>query len=119
MSIFKKLSELINKKDRTDIVSVATEDLGERLKEFENIALQEKLKTLEKVITFLAQKVEIQSEVIRRQGETLKHMHTSIEEIANIIETFQQLHNGNVKHIEDDDDSDDDLDSTTGKKFFN
>jgi hypothetical protein len=68
---------------------------------------------LEKVVTFLAQKIEVQSEVIRRQSDAIKQMHLTLEEIAHVFETVQKA--TVINQNEDDDDDEE----TETKKYLN
>jgi hypothetical protein len=81
MKFLKRLFDVVSEKPETKVVTVAVSsvELNDRLKEFDNQALQSQVKTLEKVVTFLAQKIEVQSEVIRRQSDAIKDIHTTIE----------------------------------------
>jgi biotin-(acetyl-CoA carboxylase) ligase len=114
MSMLKKLVNLFVENPTPNLLDVTKENLEERLKEFENEALQNRIKTLEKAVVFLSQKIEVQTEVIRRQGEALKDIHTTIEEIANIFDTVQKINNGNIEE-----DIEDDLEENSGKKYVN
>lgn len=116
MKLLKKLLGVIREVPETKIVTVneGSEELTRRLKEFDNQALQNQIKMLEKVVNFLAQKIEVQSEVIRRQSDAIKQIHLTLEEIANVFETVQKA--TVIKQKEDDDD-DDETDHT--KKYLN
>ncbi len=87
-------------------VNKGSEELTNRLKEFDNQALLKKVEVLEKALTFLANKIEVQSEVIRRQSEAIKDIHTTIEEIANVFEAAQKTVDVNTSHQLDEDDDD-------------
>jgi hypothetical protein len=93
MKLLKKLLGVREKEVSEKIVTVneSSEELTRRLKEFDNQALQNQIKMLEKVVTFLAQKVEVQSEVLRRQTDAIKELNTTIEEIANVFEAVQKI----------------------------
>jgi len=101
------------------IVSVAesSEELTNRLREFDNQALMKKVEVLEKVMTFLANKIEVQSEVIRRQSEAIRDIHTTIEEIASVFEAAQKAVDMNAAHQHDEDD--DVEDGEKEKKYLN
>jgi len=118
MKLLKRLLGVKEAAVETKIITVAdsSEELTKRLREFDNQALQNQIKTLEKVIGFLAQKVEIQSEVIRRQSDAIREIHTTIEEIANVFETVQKATMMDKPPIDDDDDEDD---SEGPKKYLN
>ena len=118
MKFLKKLLGVVETTE-TKIVTVESsdsEELTKRLREFDNQALQSQIKTLEKVIGFLAQKVEVQSEVIRRQSDAIREIHTTIEEIANVFETVQKVTMMDKAPVDDDDDEDE---SEGPKKYLN
>lgn len=116
MKLIKKLLGVREEVSETKIVTVneGSEELTRRLKEFDNQALQNKIGMLEKVVTFLAQKIEVQSEVIRRQSDAIKQMHLAVEEIANVFDSVQK---NAVINRKDDDEEDDD--SERPKKYLN
>ena len=115
MKFLKKLVGVKEEVPETKIVTVNedSEELTRRLKEFDNQALQDKIGMLEKVMTFLAQKIEVQSEVIRRQSDAIKQMHLAVEEIANVFEAVQKA---TVINKNEDDDDDEE---TETKKYLN
>lgn len=115
MKMLKKLLGINKAAVETKIATLAdsSEDLTKRLKEFDNQALQNKINMLEKVMTFLAQKIEVQSEVIRRQSDAIKQMHLTLEEIAHVFETVQK-----ATVINNNEDDDDDEEKET-KKYLN
>ena len=115
MKLIKKLLGVREEVSETKIVTVneGSEELTKRLKEFDNQALQNKIGTLEKVVTFLAQKIEVQSEVIRRQSDAIKQMHLAVEEIAHVFETVQKA---TVINQNDDDEEEEELET---KKYLN
>lgn len=98
-------------------VNKGSEELTNRLKEFDNQALLKKVEVLEKALTFLANKIEVQSEVIRRQSEAIRDIHTTVEEIANVFEAAQKVVNMNTSHQHDEDDEDDEIKKE--KKYLN
>lgn len=118
MKLLKKLLGVKQEATETKIITVAdsSEELTKRLREFDNQALQNQIKTLEKVIGFLAQKIEVQSEVIRRQSDAIREIHTTIEEIAHVFEAVQKVTmiDNNIK-----DEDDDDNDAEGPKKYLN
>jgi hypothetical protein len=115
MNFLKKLLGVREEVPETKIVTVieGSEELTRRLQEFDNQALQNKIGMLEKVVTFLAQKIEVQSEVIRRQSDAIKQMHLTLEEIAHVFETVQKA--TVINQNEDDDDDEE----TETKKYLN
>lgn len=117
MKFLKRLLGVIEATE-TKIVTVesGSEELTNRLREFDNQALLNQIKTLEKVIGFLAQKVEVQSEVIRRQSDAIREIHTTIEEIGNVFETVQKATMLDKPPVDDDDDEDE---SEGPKKYLN
>jgi hypothetical protein len=87
-------------------VTEDSEELANRLKEFDNQTLIKKVEVLERALTFLAKKIEVQSEVIRRQSDAVRDIHITIEEIANVFEAAQKavdMKNQPPQHDEDDD----------------
>lgn len=114
----KFINKLLGVKEEVPETKIATvnegsEELTRRLKEFDNQALLDKIGMLEKVMTFLAQKLEVQSEVIRRQTEAIKQMNLTIEEIGNVFETVQKAATINK------DDDEEDEDKREHKKYLN
>ncbi len=120
MKFLKRLLDVVSEKPETKVVTVAVSsvELNDRLKEFDNQALQNQVKTIEKVVTFLAQKIEVQSEVIRRQSDAIKDIHTTIEEIASVFEAVQKVTTMNVTPPQNDEDDEDD-EAAGSKKYIN
>lgn len=115
MKVIKKLVNLFVNNPTPNLLNVSSDMFNEKLKEFENENLLAKIALLEKVVSFLTQKIEIQSEVLRRQSEAIKDIHVTIEEIANFFETIQNVNVINVV----DEDHEDDSNLTNEKKYYN
>jgi len=120
MRFLKRLFNVVSETPETKVVTVAvsSEELNDRLKEFDNQTLLNQIKTLEKVVSFLAQKIEVQSEVIRRQSDAIKDIHTTIEEIASVFEAVQKVTTMNVPPPQNDEDDEDD-EAAGSKKYIN
>jgi len=120
MRFLKRLLNVVSETPETKVVTVAvsSEELNDRLKEFDNQTLLNQIKTLEKIVSFLAKKIEIQSEVIRRQSEAIKDIHTTIEEIANVFEAVQK--NTVINSVSTQNEDEDEDEETGGlKKYIN
>lgn len=89
MNMFKRLLKWLGVESETEesnitisVVSADSEELTNRLKQFDNQTLQNKIENLELVMKFLAQKIEIQTNVICKQSEAIKDLNTALEELS-------------------------------------
>ncbi|NBP56963.1 hypothetical protein EBU71_10630 [bacterium] len=118
--MFKNLLKWLGVKSETKetvkILSVTTEnseELTNRLKQFDNQVLLEKIENLELVITFLAQKIEIQTNIVCKQSDAIREINTSLEEMAFAYENL------NATSIRKDEDESEDEESSKEKKYIN
>lgn len=117
MNMFKRLLKWLGiESEESDIkisvISGDSEELTNRLKQFDNQTLLEKIENLELVMTFLAQKIEVQSNVICKQSDAIRELNMAVEEMSYAFEK------PNMTTVHKDEDEEDE-DSNKDKKYIN
>jgi len=108
-----------------EIVAVTTESgmydlVNDSMRQLEQAALLEHIKGLEKVIHYLAYRIDVQTEILKQNTDILTSYSSSVEELTNFLDQInsariqrqQTTSNREEEHSEN-------VENTPRKKFLN
>lgn len=109
-----------------EIVTVTTESdmynlVNDNIRQFEQAALLEHIKGLEKVIHYLAYRIDVQTETLKQNTAILTNYSSSIEELTNFLDQINSARIQRQQTVSSNREEDfpENVENTPRKKFLN